>query len=123
MSKRPLFVLVLEDETIYSGGDFTNTKWNEIPLNKKIKRIFYSLPNKDCLCLDGYDKYFHMIEATTDLSGKESGRVRIEFAYILGRKEDKITAYKINIKNGNILRTEYDKNDSFICDLNANGWK
>ena len=129
MSKRPLFVLVLEDDTIYSGGDFTNTKWNEIPLNKKIKRIFYSLTNKDCLCLDGYDKYFHMIEATTDLNGSKAGKVNIEYAYIFGKKEDKVTCYKINLKTrpdkniGNIERIEFATDSEFIQQLNKDGWK
>jgi len=129
MIKRPLFILVLEDESIFSGGDFQNTKWNEIPDNKKIKRLFYSLPNKDYLCLEGYDKYYHLIEATTDLNGKLSGKVRLEFAYILGRREDKITCYKItlqskeNQKIGNIERTEYNETDSFISGLNQKAWK
>jgi hypothetical protein len=120
---RPLFTAVLEDNSIFIGGTLQNTKWLEIPSDKKIKRIFYTLPDGNYLCLDLYDKYYHMIEAVTDLSGKNAGKVDIECAYIMGRKDNKITVYNINIKNGNILRTEYDKNDSFICGLNVNGWK
>jgi hypothetical protein len=129
MRNRPLFVLVLEDNSIFAGGDFTNTKWNEIPLNKKIKRIFYSLPIQDYICLEGYDKYYHMIEATTDLSGSNSGKVRIEYAYILGKRSDKIICYKIilqskaNQKIGDVERIEYNESDSFISGLNKDGWK
>jgi hypothetical protein len=124
MLKRPLFILVLEDETVFAGGDYTNTKWNKIPINKKIKRLFYSLPNKDYICLEGYDTYYHMIEATIDLNGKKAGQLNIEFAYIMGKKEGKITCYKIDLKQITKLeRTEYNESDSFISGLNKNAWK
>ena len=130
MVKRPLFILVFADNSIFQGGDYNKTKWNEIPQNKKIKRIFYSLPNgSDCLCLDGYDTYFNMIECTTDLNGIDSGKVKIEFAYIMGKKEDKIICYKIalsytaNHRLGDIQKIEYLESDEFIQKLNINGWK
>src|SRR3972149_4312322 len=129
MLKRPLFILVLEDESIFTGGSLQETKWMDIPKNKKIKRIFYSLPNKDYLVLENYNRYYHFIEATTDLSGQNAGKVRIEYAYIMGKKQERITCYKIalsysgNHKAGDVQRLEYLESDNFIQKLNKDGWK
>jgi hypothetical protein len=92
--------------------------------------VFYSLPNSnDYLCLEGYNKYFNMIEATTDINGASAGKVKIDSAYIMGEKDEKITCYKIalqytgNKKIGDIEKKEYEKTDPFILGLNKNGWK
>jgi hypothetical protein len=90
MNTKALFVAILEDETVFVGGkSYEKTLWLDIP-NKKIKRLFYSLPDGDHLCLSLYDRYFHFVEATQDLSGKNSGTVNLEYAYILGEKEGKV---------------------------------
>jgi len=122
MNIKPLFVAVLEDESIYTGGDYYKTKWIEIP-DKKIKRLFYTLPDGNHLCLDMYDKYYHFIEGTNDLNGKNNGKVNLEYAYIMGSKNDKVICYKINLKNSNIERIEYNINDTFIKSLNSLGWR
>jgi len=122
MNIKPLFVAVLEDESIYTGGDYYKTKWTEIP-DKKIKRLFYTLPDGNHLCLDMYDKYYHFIEGTNDLNGKNNGKVNLEYAYVMGSKNDKVVCYKINLKNSNIERIEYNINDTFIKSLNSLGWR
>jgi hypothetical protein len=129
MIPKALFVAVLEDESIFIGGSsYEKTLWLELP-NKKIKRLFYTLPDGNHLCLELYDRYFHFIEATTDLNGKNAGRVNIEYAYVLGEKDEKVICYKINLKQrqdknlGNIERTEYVKTDPFIMGLSKDGWR
>jgi len=129
MNIKALFMAILEDDTIYVGGtSYEKTLWLELP-KKKIKRLFYTLPDGNHLCLELYDKYFHMIEATTDLNGSKAGKVNIEYAYIFGKKEDKVTCYKINLKTrpdkniGNIERIEFATDSEFIQQLNKDGWK
>jgi hypothetical protein len=129
MIPRPLFIAVLEDETKFIGGTiYEKTRWLEIP-DKKIKRLFYKLPDGNHLCLDSYNKYFHMIEATTDLNGRDAGKIGIEYAYIMGEKNDKVVCYKINLKQrpdknfGNIERIEYASIDPFIMGLLKDGWR
>jgi len=119
-----LFTVIFEDGDSFMGGILLDTKWLEIP-NKKIKRLFYKLPHGDFLCLAGYEKYYHMIEATKDLNGVRRGEVRLEYAYIMGKLGTKIIIYKINLKNKEnyIIRTELDINDKWIKQLNSNGWK
>ena len=129
METKALFMAVLEDNIIYVGGkSYEKTLWLELP-KKKIKRLFYSLPDGNHLCLELYDRYFHFIEATSDMNGKNKGKVNIEYAYVLGEKDNKVTCYKINLKEridkniGNIERTDYAKDSEFVQNLNKNGWR
>lgn len=118
-----LYKIIFEDGSGYNGGtDYFDTKWLQIP-DKKIKTIFYRKPFGKSLVLSGYDKYFHVIEATQDLNGKNKGKVNVEFAYIMGKKEGFVNVYKINVKTGNVKLLEYQENDIFIQSLNKNNWR
>lgn len=120
-----LFTIVFEDNTSFLGGtDYQNTKWLEIP-NKKIKRVFYRLPHGDFLCLSGYEEYYHMVEATKDLNGKLAGIVTVEYSYIMGKIDNKVIIYKIDLQNKGdyVSRQELDINDKLVKTFNVNGWK
>lgn len=130
MQTCPIFSLVLSDDTIYQGGlTYFDTKWKEIPLDKKIKRLFYALPDGNHLCLSKFDKYYHFVEATTDINGRKTGQINLEYAYILGKKDDKITCYKISLKHrkdkflGTIERNEFSKDSEFVKGLCPTGWR
>ncbi len=126
-----LYSVIFDDNTHFVGGhDYHNTRWLEIP-DKKIKRIFYRLPDGNFLTLHGYDKYYHMVEAVTDIMGKERGKVKIEYAYIMGKRRNKVTSYRITLFNkpndkyklGDIVRREFDKSNVNIKKLNSKGWR
>lgn len=117
-----LFTVIFDDKTAYVGGDYSNSGWLNIP-NKTIKRIIYSLPQGDNLVLNSYDSYFHMTEAITDISGKNKGKQKIEFDYIMGRKNGIITCYKISLLNGTIEKKIYREDNIEIQKLNKIGWK
>lgn len=120
--KYPLYTCVLEDNSVYFGGtEWTETLWNTI--DKPIKRINYLLPDGNVLTLHGYKKYYHMIEVTTDLTGKNKGNLNFEFAYIMGMKASGVRCYKINLKTGEIEVKLFDIVDDFICGLNNRGFK
>jgi len=123
--KPNLFTIVFEDNTSFLGGtDYRNTKWLEVP-NKQIKRVFYRLPHGDFLCLSGYEEYYHMVEATKDLNGKFAGIVSVEYAYIMGKTNNKVIIYKIDLRNKEnyVSRKELDINDKWVKTFNENGWK
>jgi len=131
MEKQSVFQVIFEDNTVFKGGSsLFKTLWNEMP-HKLIKRIFYRLPDNNHLCLSGYEKYFHMVEATMDLMGKEKGKTKIEYAYIMGKKGNIVTSYRITLfhkkddryKVGDIVRRDFDISDKFIKGLNPTGWK
>lgn len=128
----PLFTIIFQDGSNFVGGNnYFETKWLNIPIKKAIKRIFYRLPNNDYLCLSDYDSYFRMSEACKDLTGKNRGIVRIQYDYIMGKKEDKVTCYRITLheekdaryKTNDITTRIFDINDKFIKGLNLDNWR
>jgi hypothetical protein len=128
----PLFTIIFQDGSNFVGGkNQYESEWLNIPIKKAIKRIFYRLPNNDCLCLSDYDSYFRMSEACKDLTGKNKGVVRIQYDYIMGKKENKVTCYRIALhenkdsryKQGDITTRIFDVNDKFIKGLNIDNWR
>lgn len=125
-----LYFIMFEDKTVYLGGTLKNTKWVNMP-NKKIKKVLYTLPDGNQLILGGYEKYFHMIEATKSLTGKSKGLEKLEYIYLMGKKDDKVTVYRIALSNnpqdnqmiGDIIRRIYNVDSDFINKLNPTGWK
>lgn len=99
----PLFIVVFKDGERFVGRtSYFDTGWLDLPL-KPIKRIFYKLPNSmDYICLEGYESFFHMIEATKDWVRIGAGKVEklnnkpiIEYAYIMGKRGNKVVSYRI----------------------------
>ena len=132
MEKKPLFVVIFEDGKHYTGNtSYLETGWLGILPNKPIKRIFYRLPDYNYLCLEGYEKYFHMIEATNDLTGRNKGKTVIRYAYIIGKRENKVESYRISLfenkdskyKIGDIVKREFDLNSKFANGLNLDNWR
>lgn len=138
IKNQPLFHVVFEDGSSFVGGtSYKETKWLQIP-KKPIKRLFYRLPNNDYICLSGYDKYFHMVEATIDwmrMSRKKveklNSKPTIEYSYIMGKKGDKVFSYRIVLINktsdrykiGDITLREFDINSNKIKGLNPDNWR
>ena len=126
-TKVPIYTILFEDGTVFEGGsNFYNTKWSEIP-KKEIKKFYYRLPGGDYICMGGYDKYFHRIEATVDMSGKEKGKTKLQSIYLYGKKNEKVVVYQIglikNVNLGLIYKKIIDINDEEIKNLNQNNWK
>lgn len=125
-----LYSVIFEDNEVFKGGSYSDTKWLDIP-NKKIKRIFYSLPDGNYLLLKNYDKYYHMIEAIIDINGKEKGKTKLQYAYIMGKRKGLVTSYRITLfenqnskyKIGDIVRRTFKETDDKIQKLNCQGWK
>lgn len=127
---KPLFTIIFKDGSHFIGGNsYFETKWLEIPL-KPIKRIFYKLPMNDYICLEG-EKYFHMVEALKDITGKEKGIVKLQYAYIMKKEGNKVISYRITLFNksedryriGDITVREFDINDPKIKGLNPDNWR
>ncbi len=117
-----LYTIVFDDNSTFTGGDLKNTKWLEIP-DKPIRTIFYNLPLGDCLGLSGYNAYYHYVEATKDLMGKNKGLEQLEYTYLIGRSKDLCKVYKISLKTGGIQIFILNKDDNQIKQLNPIGWK
>lgn len=87
--------------------------------------MIYKLPTGDYLLLPKYDKYYHMVEAVTDINGSNAKKVSLEFVYIMGQISNTVVIYKINLKNNEYLVTQSIKtiDDKFITGLNKQGWR
>lgn len=116
----PLYILVFDDNSSFSGGDLKNTKWMEIP-NKPIRSIFYSLPTGDMLCLSDFKRIYHYIEVTKDLSGERKGIVNFEFSHIFIEREKQILHYIIDLRKENVKWLSED--NTVIVKLNPIGWR
>lgn len=116
-----LYTIVFEDKSVFAGGNLEETKWQEIP-DKKISSIFYSLPFGGVLLLSKYEKYYHFVEATKDINVKNS-KVKLEYTYIIGKKDRQYLINKISLINGSIERSLVDEKDKLISQLNPIGWK
>jgi len=126
-TKISLYKILFKDGTIFNGGyDLFNTEWKNIP-NKEIKKLYYRLPAGDYLCLGGYEKYFHRVEAIVDISGKEKGKTKLQSIYLYGKKQDKVIVYQIglvkDINLGLIYKKIVNINDEEIKKLNPKNWK
>lgn len=128
----PLFTIIFQNGSNFVGGNnYFETNWLNIPINKKIKRIFYRLPSNDCLCLEGYDSYFRMSEACKDLTGKNRDKIRIQYDYIMGIKGNKVRSYRITLANNkndkfkmnDITTRIFDTSDKFIQGLNKENFR
>jgi hypothetical protein len=120
---KPLFQVVYEDNSSYEGGNYQDTKWLGIDKNKKIRTLFYLLPTGDYLGLGGYERFYHFIECTTDITGEKAGVKNLEFDYIIGQKKDYTTIYQIDLKTGCIDLKNIKNDDKFITKLNPDFWR
>lgn len=129
---KPIFTAKLSDNSIFVGGNsYQKTKWLEI--NKPIAIIYYTLPDGNVLVMKDYSKYFHMVECSMDINGKDKGKQRIEYTYIMGKRNGIITSYRITLmegkagkdkfRRGDLTRREYKETDEFIKGLNKNNWR
>lgn len=143
-----LYSVIFDDGTKFLGGSsYSETKWTEIPENKKIKRIFYRLPGGDYLTLAGYEQYYHMVEGLKNIAriGRKKMNlfflnqskplnqgIKVEYAYIMGKKSEYVVSYRISLigskegnryKLGDITKRIFEVTDEKISKLNPRGWK
>lgn len=126
-----LYHIIFEDKTEFNGGpSIFETRWTSIP-DKKIDKLIYQLPYKDYLVLEGYEKYFHMVEATMDFCGQNKGGKKVEYIFLIGKKGNKYLSYrisvsdkeKINQKIGDISVKIFEEDNTWINSLNKDNWR
>lgn len=122
MLNTPLFIVLFTDNDIYYGKKtYEDCGWKEIP-QKSIKKIFFRLPTGDYLILADYQSYYHYVEAVKVISGDNSGKVQLQYARILGKRNNRVVEYKINILTGNTEVRVYEEDNQYIQSLNKDGW-
>jgi hypothetical protein len=117
-----LYTIIFKDKEVFKGGTLETPNWINIP-DKEISSIFYTLPTGDMLCLANFNRIYHFVEACKDITGKEKGKVKLEYTHILVDRNKKILHYKIDLQLHKIYSEELDYNNSMILELNPIGWK
>ena len=118
----PLFIVLFTDNDIYYGKKtYEDAGWKDIP-KKPIKKIYFRLPTGDYIILADYQSYYHYVEVIKVISGANAGKVQIQYAHILGKRNERVVEYKINILSGNIEVKLYDEKIDYIQKLNPIGW-
>lgn len=120
---KPLFQVIYEDNSVCEGGDYQDTKWLSIDINKKIRSLFYLLPTGDYLGLGGFKRIYQYVEVLTDLNGSESGKKKIDFICVILEKEDNYVQYKINHQDTGVEINILKKDSDYVKKLNPIGWR
>ena len=108
---KPLFIVIFKDSTSYIGKtNYSDTGWKNIP-DKPIKRIFFKLVDDNYICLEGYEKYNRITEATKDINGKRAGIVTIQYMYFMGLKNNIVTSYRSSLHEGQKGKDKFMKGD------------
>ena len=118
-----LFQIIFDDNSVFNGGDYQNTKWMEIPIDKKIRSLFYLLPTGDYLGLGGFKRVYQYVEVLTDLNGSESGKIKIDFICLIVEKESEYIQYKINHQDTGVEINILKKDSDYVKKLNQIGWR
>jgi len=119
-----IYQLIFDNNEIFKGGDsLFDTKWEEIPTNKKIRSIIYFIPTQAGLILSEFKRIYHYVEATQDLNGLNSGQVKIEYTYLIIERGNQYIQYRIHQNNGYIEINILEKDSKYIAGLNPSFWR
>lgn len=119
----PLFIVLFADNDIYYGKKtYEDCGWIIMP-DKPIKKIFFRLPTGDYIILADYSQYYYRIEVANIVAGVNAGKSRLEYFYILGKRNGRVIEYKIHILSGDTKVNLFDENNEYVQKLNPIGWK
>lgn len=66
-----MYKITFTDLIIFSGGNLQDSKWNEVPDDKKIAKLEYFTGDKT-LVLENYEAYNHVVERVVFLQNGKS---------------------------------------------------
>lgn len=95
-----MYKIIYSDNTEFMGGDYFNSRWNEI--TKEIKSVDYQFPKKR-IFVKNYDEYNHQIEK---VSFPFLGQEKIIAIILMVRYDSKLTILRYNLLT-NILTVKH----------------
>jgi len=110
-----MYKVIYKDESVFEGGNFENSKWNEI--NKPIKELIYTVGHTQII-LKGYEKYNHLIERV-HLVGRGTF---ISNIILMGCKNDIVQVIKLNIQK-RIIEQYISYWNQEYNEKSTTGWK
>lgn len=116
-----LFTVIYEDNSVFKGGDLLNPNW--LAIAKPIHTLIYFLPSGDNLLFSNFKRIYHCVDGTKDIMGENKGKLQIEYTHIFIERNEKITYYKIDLRQKNIEVKDLELNNELVLSLNKIGWK
>lgn len=113
-----MYLVYLEDNSVFDCGTLHNSKWNEIP-DKPITKLVYFIGGRK-ITLENYEQYNHLLERTKILN--KEGLERITKVILLGKKGNKIDRIIFNLIENKIKPEEVDWRKEYY-DSPTTGWK
>ena len=116
------YKIIFSDNSIWKGGHYTNSKWNEIPTDKAIKKIEYNIGfGKPTIILENYEAYNHLIEINFGMfkDGLKKGIARI---MLLTKKGQDTTKIIYDFELGKIFLKEAEFGKEYYGKP-TKGWK
>ena len=117
-----LFKIIFEDNTEFLGGTLSDSKWDQIPTDKRIQTLCYYLPEKT-IKLQGYDRYYHQVVRHYFLNSERRGETQIGNSYLFAQHKNKVYVKKMNFQTSEIEEFELDINDKKITQMNPVYWR
>ena len=115
LKSNPLFIAYLKSGKQYIGNShYFDPKWKDI--QEKVDRVFFRLPDGNLFVLHSYEKYLFLVEGVKDLTGKNRGKLRVEYLYFMGLRKGIVDSYRVTMfekanqryKIGDITKRQYN---------------
>ena len=99
-----MYKVYFEDNTIFEGGNITDSKWNLMP-SKPIIKIEYDLLNLNhTIVIEGYDSYNHIIEKGYGLFGNAMKNQILQII-LMGKVQNKVHNVIFNFLTKEVTQT------------------
>lgn len=113
-----MYEIIFEDGQVWQGGNYNDSKWNEMP-NKLIKKIVYTIGNKR-ITLEGYEAYNHIVERVQFVLN--ANKPKITKAILMGLSDGRVFRMICNVEN-NIVTSDVVDYGKEYYEKAVTGWK
>lgn len=113
-----MYKIIFNDDTEFIGGEYNNSKWNEIP-NKPIKKISYNLLNHTII-FEEYEAYNHLVEKVQFILN--NNQAAIGKIFLMAKKNNIVYTIIFDLFNKKIYQETYEFGREYYGG-STSGWK
>jgi hypothetical protein len=113
-----MYKIIFNDDTEFIGGEYNNSKWNEIP-NKPIKKISYNLLNHTII-FEEYEAYNHLVEKVQFILN--NNQAAIGKIFLMAKKNNIVYTIIFDLFNKKIYQETYEFGKEYYGG-STSGWK
>lgn len=97
-----MYKVTFNDNTSFQGGEFYDSKWNEMP-SKQIQKLEYWLGDK-ILVLEGYEAYNHHVQWTVFPFRKQKIKKPLKIM-LMAKRGNEVLIFSYNLTTGKLDAT------------------